>query len=235
MESSWLQAELWQALVEALEWPTTAELDSLYAALEQLMAGQPLALQLQIAGTVLLQLSEIYAARFEQSVAEWERQHQPLEPVVNLESCVDLFVQSLSLNLSELFESPLPVQYPAHRKQAAEGSSVAEVDKETLLLLADQAEQSGWEDWETANLSDFDLAAQIQHLAHDENVAQWSTSIQSFLVASGQSEGSQLFEMQQQLNMPLIELWLGLLLGGYSLEQRGSFYDGQSIWVSNSI
>jgi len=231
----WLKAELWQALAVALEYPATAELHPLYAALDRLMSGQSLARQLQIAGTVLLQLSEIYAARFELSISEWERQHQPFEPIVSLESCVDLFVQSLSLNLSELFEVASPVQYPAHRKRSAEGSRVAAVDKQSLLQLADQiATQPRSESWETADLSSVDLAAQIQHLAHDENVEQWSVSIQDFLMASNQPQGNRLFDIQQRLNMPLIELWLGLLLGGYSLEQRGDFYDSQSIWVINS-
>lgn len=231
-KSDWLKAELWQALALALELPTSAQLEPLYQALEHLMSGKPLALQLQIAGTVLLQLSEIYVARFDQSVAEWESQYQPLEPVVSLESCVDLFVQSLSLNLSELFEAPVGVQYPAQRKQAAEGSSAAEVDKETLLHLADQAEQS--RAGESASLSEADLAAQIQELAHDENVEQWSARIEGFL-RSSPSNSSRLLEMQHQLGMPLIELWLGLLLGGYGLEQRGDFYDARSIWIASSI
>ena len=233
--TDWLKAELWQALATALEFPATAELHALYEALDRLMTGQPLASQLKIAGTVLLQLSEIYAARFNLSISDWESQHQPLEPIVSLESCVDLFVQSLSLNLSELFEVASPVQYPAQRKRPATGSQVAEVDKQTLLQLADQmVPQSSWEAWETTDLSSADLAVQIQHLAHDENVEQWSAIIRNFLTTSSQMQDSQLLDMQQRVNMPLIELWLGLLLGGYHLEQRGDFYDSQSIWVINS-
>lgn len=233
--ADWLKAELWQALAAALQYPAAAELHPLYEALDRLMAGRPLALQLQIAGTVLLQLSEIYADRFHLSISDWERQHQPLEPVVSLESCVDLFVQSLSLNLSELFEVTPQVQYPAHRKQVANGSSVSEIDKETLLRLADQmADQAGAANWETAELNSFDLAAQIQHLAHDENLEQWSAAIRGFWTVSRQPD-SRLFDMHRQLNMPLIELWLGLLLGGYRLEQRGDFYDSQSIWVVDHL
>ena len=229
----WLKAELQQALSTALQFPAAAELPLLYAALDRLLAEQPLARQLQIAGTILLQIAEIYTDRFHLSISDWERQHQPHEPVVSLESCVDLFVQSLSLNLSELFEVTSPAEYPAHRKAA--GAAVSEIDKDTLLRLADQvadqvADRAGTAGWETADLNSFDLAAQIQHLAHDENIEQCSAAIRDFLTASSQP-ASRLFDMQQQLNMPLVELWLGLLLAGYSLEQRGDFYDSQSIWV----
>ncbi len=232
MQAGKLLSELRQAIAGALETPGSAELNLFYERLEGLISGQPLALQLQLAGTILLQLCELYAARFDLSISNWESQHQPLEPVVSLESCVDLFVQSLSLNLSELFEPEIPVQYPAHR-QPASGSTAMEVDRATLLLLADQMAEPVCE----ADLNR-ELSEQIQRLAHDENVEQWSARIRSCLLAPSQASsqashqfGYRLLDIQQQLQMPLIELWLGLLLGGYSLEQRGDFYDGDAIWV----
>lgn len=223
-----LLIELRQAIAGALETPESAELKLFCERLEGLIAGQPPALQLQLAGTILLQLCELYAARFDRSISNWESQHQPLEPVVSLESCVDLFVQSLSLNLSELFEPEMPVQYPAHR-QPASGSTAAEVDRASLLLLAQVAEPACEADLNR------ELSEQIQRLAHDENVEQWSARIRSCLLASDQAADHppeyRFLDLQQQLQMPFIELWLGLLLGGYSLEQRGDFYSGDSIWV----
>ena len=38
-------------------------------------------------------------------------------------------------------------------------------------------------------------------------------------------------ELQQALGLPLVEIWLGLLLGGYDMEQRGEFYDTETIAV----
>lgn len=34
--------------------------------------------------------------------------------------------------------------------------------------------------------------------------------------------------------MPMVEVWLGLLLGGFTLEQRGNFYYNQNVWVKSS-
>jgi len=37
---------------------------------------------------------------------------------------------------------------------------------------------------------------------------------------------------QQGLGMPVVEVWLGLLLGGqYEFNQSGDFYDPRGIWV----
>ena len=41
-------------------------------------------------------------------------------------------------------------------------------------------------------------------------------------------------ELQQALELPLVEVWLGLLLGGYHLEQGREFYNTATILVRNS-
>ncbi|MDB9317134.1 MULTISPECIES: hypothetical protein [Cyanophyceae] len=42
-----------------------------------------------------------------------------------------------------------------------------------------------------------------------------------------------LTKLQRMLRMPMVEVWLGLLLGGFVLEQRGDFYHSQNIWIIN--
>jgi hypothetical protein len=41
-----------------------------------------------------------------------------------------------------------------------------------------------------------------------------------------------LLQLQRSVEMPLVQLWLALLLGEYTLEQRGEFYAAEQIWVS---
>ncbi|MBD2519753.1 hypothetical protein H6G93_33325 [Nostoc sp. FACHB-973] len=43
-----------------------------------------------------------------------------------------------------------------------------------------------------------------------------------------------LYLRQRVLQMPMVEVWLGLLLGGFTLEQRGNFYNSRNIWVKSS-
>jgi len=39
-------------------------------------------------------------------------------------------------------------------------------------------------------------------------------------------------DLQKSLKLPIVEIWLGLLLGDFKLEQREDFYDPNGIWVS---
>ncbi|MGI0495303.1 hypothetical protein ACN4EG_26285 [Alkalinema pantanalense CENA528] len=226
MEVQQLELDLWRSLETASRFPETADLRSLCDALEQTLSDQSLADQLAVAGNVLVQLSAVYEVRANLLISGWERRHNPAEPVVNLEDCVDLFVQSLSLDVTDLFEDSEPVQYPTNRQKKLdpliEGSIVGEVDKETLLNWVDQvaAEQP---------LDATQMAEQIRELAHGENVEEWSRAIEQYLGSVGAE--IQLVKLQKELAMPIVEVWLGLLLGGYPLAQRGAFYDDQTVWI----
>jgi hypothetical protein len=229
MEVQQLELNLWQSLETASRFPETADLRSLCDALEQTLSAQSLAEQLTVAGDVLVQLSEVHAARANLLISRWERRHNPTEPVVNLEECVDLFVQSLPLDVTDLFEEPESIQYPANRKKRssaqADGSVVGEVDKDALLNWVDQlaAEQS---------LDEAQMAEQVRELAYGEDVEEWSRAIAQYL--QHLHSNICLPDLQQALKMPMVELWLGLLMGGYSLSQQGDFYDRQSLWIMRS-
>jgi hypothetical protein len=237
MEVQQLELDLWQSLETASRFPETADLRSLCDALEQTLSEQPLAEQLTVAGDVLMQLSEVHAARANLLISGWERRHNPAEPVVNLENCVDLFVQSLTLDVSELFEEPEPIQYPANRKQKSsiqeEGSVVGEVDKATLLNWVDQvaADQA---------LNEAQMAEQIRDLAHGENVEEWSRAIAHYFSTFVTQKSCQshitisLTDLCHAMQKSLVEVWLGLLLGDKSYQfyqTSNNFYDTAGIEI----
>jgi hypothetical protein len=238
MEVQQLELDLWQSLETASRFPETANLRSLCDALEQTFSDQSLAEQLTVAGDVLVQLSEICGARADLLISGWEHQHNPTEPVVNLEECVDLFVQSLSLDVTDLFEEPEPVQYPTNRRRKAgiqaDGSVVREVDKDALLSWVDKlaAEQP---------LDETQMVEQILDLAHGEAVEEWSRAISNYLLTYTDQKTYQepitisLIKLHQAIQKPLIELWLGLLLGNsnYSLYQTSEdFYNLAGVEVA---
>jgi hypothetical protein len=229
MEVQQLELDLWQSLETASRFPETADLRSLCDALENTLVDQSLAAQLMVAGDVLVQISAVHAARADLLISGWERRHNPAEPIVNLEACADLFVQSLSLDVTDLFEVPDPVQYPANRKGKsvqATGSVVGEVDKTALLNWVDQRETE-------PSLDETQMAEQLRKLAHGENVEAWSQAIAHYL---NQTQSPiHLLELQQALKMPMVEVWLGLLLGNFSLQQRGDFYSSQDVWVGRAV
>ena len=228
MEIEQLEIDLWQSLETARQFPETLDVRSLCDALEQVVKGQPIAQQLEIASTALAQLSEVYADRAEKWMADWQQRHDPQDPLVALEQCVDLFVQSLHLEVSDLFEPQDPTHYPTERrspkKQAAQGTIVGTLDQEALLQALDQqmSQHPGMTETEA-----FNTAISV---AHSEDIATWSEAINQFF-ATNTSSIVCLTQLQQSLNLPIVAVWLGLLLGNYVLEQRGEFYDVQSIVV----
>lgn len=54
------------------------------------------------------QLVGVYVERADYLIDGYERRHNPQEPIVNLEGCMELFVQPLQLDLSELMEPDFP-------------------------------------------------------------------------------------------------------------------------------
>ncbi|GAA6616302.1 hypothetical protein [Scytonema sp. NUACC26] len=98
------------------------------------------------------------------------------------------------------------------------------MEKTTLVNVVDEllAEQT---------LTETKLADEIINLAHEEKVEEWIEAIARHLKQlKGQS--IRLLDLQKALKIPLIEVWLGLLLGGYTLEQRGEFYKTQDVWIT---
>ena len=214
-----LELDLWVSLDVAVQFPETADLRSLCNALEQTLGDRSIAEQLSLAGEVLMQVSEVYAAKAERLITRWEQRHNPKEPIVDLGNCIDLFVQSLSIDVTELFEEPESVVYPVNRKARGEGSIVAEVDKEVLLNWVDQIQP----------LNEMEMADQIIDLAHGEDVEEWARAIDRFLKQC--RENIRLLELQKGVGLSIVELWLGLLLGGFALEQQGEFYSSQDLWI----
>lgn len=41
-------------------------------------------------------------------------------------------------------------------------------------------------------------------------------------------------DLQAALPFEIVEIWLGLLLDGFKLEQRGGFYDANEIWIAGN-
>ena len=74
-------------------------------------------------------------------------------------------------------------------------------------------------------------------LAHDENVSEWGAMISARLGELERESSDEvqvsisLLELQRAIDLPLIQVWLGLLLNEFAIEQRGEFYDTENIWI----
>lgn len=71
----------------------------------------------------------------------------------------------------------------------------------------------------------------VRQLAGEEDPTQWSAAIAQWLKTHAVQKTVRLVDFYQELGMPLVEVWIGLLLGGFELEQHAEFYELAGIWV----
>ena len=208
-----LELNLGFALEEAAEVPETADVLSLWAQFEGELAGLKQRDRLRVAGDVLVQLAGLCEAKADVLWEDWQDAHNAEGPVMDGDWLQGLTRQTQELDFSELVNRT----YATHPNEdkAGEDSVASDVEKLSVLDMIDA-------------LEDADLKSQALAVSHAENVSDWVKAI-----AAQQAESPQrLVDLQQQLNMPLIEVWIAALLGGFPLEQRGSFYQTQEVWVS---
>ena len=132
----------------------------------------------------------------------------------------------MAVNLSDLIE-PAPPRAHRRSKPTFKGeSSVANVvDKSAVLAMVEQmvAEAQASE----LPLSDEQKKQLALASAHDEDISTWTKAIAHQIQHSG-SKPVSLLQLQQALEIPMIEIWLGLLLGGqeqYQWEIGEEFYN----------
>jgi hypothetical protein len=213
-EQAKLDLEL--AIGQAIADPSSANLRQLLQKLEQLLVGLPQEGQLPLAGTILAQLVEIYACRAHYLLEEWEEEHNPIqdEPILTGELLHEVLRQTMTLNLDDVLSDPSLCQLNPQPSDSVAGA----VDKSNLLEFLAQMESEAKQD--------------AIAVAHDEDIAAWIGAIAHWMKAH-QSQDVSLLELQRSLQMPFIEVWLALLLGGYAIEQRGDFYQTEGVWVKS--
>jgi hypothetical protein len=135
----------------------------------------------------------------------------------------------MSVDLSDLMEPPPPRQRRAKRgrSEGVEAGSIATpVDKDVILNQLEAWEvKTGVEEQPVE-------ADAVWAIAHEEAVAQWSQAISQWLQQQREPRIS-LQHLYRGLRMSWVNLWLGLLLGGFELEQPGEFYESE-VWIKAS-
>ncbi|KAM3099058.1 hypothetical protein ACKFKF_15580 [Phormidesmis sp. 146-12] len=208
MKGTQLELDLHQALAD----PPTADLKQLWQVLEEALQPLPKYQQLQIAGDAIAQIVEVVCGRAQQILDGLEHSQHSLQTEPQIKICLsreflEPFIrQSVSLNLDQLLVPPTNRQ-----REKGIQSVVEECNKEALLLMLDEEQAK----------------QQALAVAHAEAVEDWSTRLREFFIQT--DKPALLNELVQDLQMDWVEVWLGLLLGGFKLEQQGEFYDAKTI------
>lgn len=241
-DSTVIQLHLWEALEVAEAVPETADLADIWASFE--LALQPLTVrsQLGLAGEVIDRLAQIIHDRALLTIADLQQVSNSEGPIMP-PGAFDRFVrQSMQVNFAQFVEAPLVPPRLASKSNdstllEAEQSVVATLETSVLIaaletegVLVDEVPVTYEQAYEQA------LA-----LAHSENVQEWIQAIQQYFAEQPHCPipFTELAAARVWTNEDMHELrgmwtktWLALLLGEYQLEQRGEFYQPETIWVT---
>ena len=214
-----LELDLWGDLKTALTEPEAADMELLWHSLEDAIALSDSNEQLSVAGDAIAQIVEIYVKRANSILDSLEVTDNSQGPVLDEDFLSGLMRQSMTLDLSDLMEefafdevesSPVSI-----------GSQVALIDRKEAKAIARQ---------ERAR-----MRKALKELAEKENIPKWQNAI-ALWIEQHRGEKVSLLELQQALDMPLVEVWLGLLHSStpYQWEGQGEFYrEARDIWISN--
>ena len=213
--------DFWQELQDGTTMPQAANLKRLCELLDWVIAHLPKAQQLEAAGRAIEQMTEIYALRFNLLIGSWEEADScsgEALPVLDLETLEAWIRQSMSVDLDVLIEQPKSKRNHNKQPHNPTDSIVAVVEPEAILQMVEQIEQE-------------EQSQMIRRLAGEEDPARWSAAISRWIQHHSPSQPIHLGKLQYSLRMPLVEIWMGLLLGNeFRLEATGDFYCGE-VWI----
>jgi hypothetical protein len=218
--SDTIQLNLWDWLEEAFiaagQVPELVAVSDGVAALDSVMDAMTLEsipAQLSVAAEAFAQLSAILECKSERWLSGWDADGAD-GLALDDDWMAGLVRQPVSFDLSPLVEVP-PLPEPSKRQRpTADSSLVGAVEPNRLLEMIEQLAQD----------PEF-VQAQLAALAGGETPGQWREAIENcWDCCSAQVSFAHL---QQQTGLAPVELWLGLLLGGYRLLPQadvGRFY-----------
>lgn len=210
-----LELNLWHDLKTATKAPETADIKVLFQDLERVVAEVPKDQRLLLAGDAIAQIVEIYVLKANLILDSLEVRDTCVGPVLTEDFLSGLMRQSMTIDLSDLMEDLFEKQPTKPLSQETDKEHYTDSqDKKKVKAIADEVGH--------------DAKSLMLELAGKEDVPAWATAIAQWLTSRSSTESISLLHLQQELGMPLVEVWLGMLLGGqdqYQWEQHGDFYD----------
>lgn len=212
------QLTIWDILDEISETPPTSSLAAVWKCLDTELETLSVEAQLVTAAAAFSQIADILKIRAQLLLEDVRAQTDTDGPVISTDIFAGLVRTTMQLDLDDLIEEPTPQTFRPHKphqfSQVAEShdSVAAPVEKENVLAMLE-----------------IQTVEDVHRLAGDEDVQKWQSAIANYLV--NVKNEIALTKLQRGLKMPMVEVWLGLLLGGFTLEQRGDFYDSKNVWV----
>lgn len=191
-----LELNLEVALEEAAEIPENVDVLSLWHRFEDELSGLEQREHLRVAGDILVRLAGLCETKADLLWEDWKDAHNTEGPVIDGDWLQGVTRQTQELDFSTLVNRSYNSRDLTSEEKADEDSVAGDVEKLSLLDMIDA-------------LEDPDLKSQPLAVSHAENVSDWVKALTDKQVDSPQ----RLVDLQHQLKMPLIEVWIAALLG----------------------
>lgn len=220
MQAHQLELDLWNAISSARLSPEDADLRMVFQLLDQALADLDTTIQLRLSADAVCQITDLFCDRTNILFAEIQAKATDEGPVMPDDAFNRYVRQTVLVDLEQFIQ---PWESPPRKfaeRQQDRSSVVADIDKEALLQSLEQEK--------SLSLSEeYDQALSI---AHQENVSAWIEAIALRMLQ--RTTPIKLLDLENMLQLSRVDLWLGLMLGNFKLEQRRKFYDVDGIWVS---
>jgi hypothetical protein len=175
--------------------------------------------QLRVAGEAVSQIADLFCDRSNFLFEELHSRAVKGEPIMADDAFERYVRQSMMVDFDQFIEplQSLPRKIPEPTKHG--NSIVGAIDKEVLIQALEQESLLSFE-------QEFERAIST---AHAEDVSAWIEAIAYSLKIN--TSPMRLLALHDSLQLPIVEIWLGLLLGNFKLEQKGTFYNSNEIWI----
>ena len=219
MQVKQLELDLWDVLSTARQTPQEANLSMVFELLDLTLVDLDTRSQLRVAGEAVCQIADLFCNRSNFLFEELHSRAVNGEPIMADDAFVRYVRQSMVVDFDQFIEplQSLPRKIPEQTKQG--NSIVGAIDKEVLIQALEQESLLSFEE-------EFERAIST---AHAEDVSAWIEAIAYSLKINALP--MRLLALQDSLQLPIVEIWLGLLLGDFKLEQKGVFYNSNEIWI----
>jgi hypothetical protein len=220
MKVKQLELDLWDVLSTARQTPEDANFLMVFKLLDLTLVDLDTRSQLRIAGEAVCQIADLFCDRSNFLFEELHSRTAKGEPIMADDAFARYVRQSMVVDFDQFIEplQSLPRKTPEYAKNG--NSIVSAIDKEVLIQALEQESLLSVEE-------EFERAI---NTAHAEDVSSWIEAIAQCIINN--SSPMRLLDLQMALKLTIVEIWLGLLLGDFKLEQRGEFYNSTEIWIS---
>lgn len=205
-----LELSLWNVLRSATEDPSAAEFSTIWQALDSALLDLSITAQLEMSSRAIAEVTDIFEVQAGLIFELLDATVTSDGPIMGSDAFDRYVRQSMDINFDDYIEKLEPLERsPRSNSSKLQNdefySQVQSVDKTTLIESLH----------EEIILSDAAVRESVMAVAHGEDVSEWIAIIRSYLLMENKTIEFQY--LLTQLDLQWVEIWLGLLLGGYEL------------------